>query len=221
LLVIGLVAVGGLWLYNPAFFAGKDSPLAQGNPQGNRADIPAPAVAGIEHDNPGVAKLTLLNLPTPHEVLVRLGSPPLKTRPLPTGVRLELIATAPGHATQRLIVPPDAPWTVVGGRRVHSLEVNLEQAAVDVWPAAPAGVVGGIGPAGILQVTATPTGTELWLVVAIGDKTSNEVPLYCDGDAHLLVVNPNEPTQSRRLTVQQSLLKAAAQTGHGELSVYP
>jgi hypothetical protein len=155
-------------------------------------------------------------------VLVRLGGTPLQTPPLPTGVRLELVATAPAHRPKRMIVPVAGDWRPdPSGRPTLSVDVELEPGLLTSWPGAPAGRAGGVGPAGVIDVAATPPGTEIWLVATVGEGTRATIEVDCDALLHLLVVNPSVPAQQRRLTVKPSLLQAAAKTGGHELSVFP
>lgn len=196
ILACAAAAVGGLALVRPDL-------LRRG-----AAAAPAPVCS---------ADVTLKNLPQNHEVLWRLGVSPTTTRPLPRGVRLELVATAPEHAPQRLVIERDADWPV----GVLSLGATLEGSSVASWPAAAAGEVGGTGPAGRVSFTATPASTELWLVVAAGASARELVSLPCDETAHLLVVDPEAPAAPKRLDLEPELLRAAARTGDAEVAVEP
>jgi hypothetical protein len=164
-----------------------------------------------------LAELELRDLPSPHEILLGLGRAPLATPPVPRGVRLELVALAPEHQPRRLIVAPDAPWKL-GEDGIHKLElvVELEAGKAPEWPHAPAGEVGGTGPAGIVEFRATPSDAELWLVAAAG-----AIRVPCDEAARVLIVNPLKPEQQRRLSVEPALLRTAADTGKASLSVGP
>jgi hypothetical protein len=195
LLVLGLVGVGAVWLHYPAFFAGKESPLAQ-------APEPVPTTAVVAAPSRSCwSEVEVRDLPSPHEVLLRLGATPIRDRSMPTGRRLELVVTAAGHRAQRLVVPADREWDGKDGRLALHLETTLAPTEQPAWPAASPGTVGGVGPAGALSVTAEPATSEVWLVIAAGsgDRTTTAVP--CDREAALLVVNPADPGDARRLTV--------------------
>ncbi len=177
----------------------------------------APPAAG-----PCYAELTLKDLPSPHEVLLRLGEAPFTSQPLPTGVTLELIGLAPGHQPKRVIVPKDAAWTEgEGGTRALALHLALEGGETNSWPAAPPGEVGGIGPQGTLDITAQPAGAEVWLVAGAGEGDRAKVSVPCASTAHLLVLNPRDPGKRRRLSVEPNMLDAARHAGGAELSVTP
>jgi uncharacterized protein YjbI with pentapeptide repeats len=203
LLFVGAASLSAVMVSRPDLVSGA----------GRQRSTPAPAAAADKC----VAELTLKGLPQPHEVLVRLGTAPLTTRQLPTGVRLELVALAPDHLPRRIVVAPDATWTK-GGVRALDLEAKLEPGVLTDWPSAPPGEVGGSGPAGVIHFSATPVSTELWLVTGAGDASDAKVSLPCDQTAHILVVDIDQPSQRKRLTVEPDLLAAAARTGEGELS---
>jgi len=208
LLVVGLVAVGAIWLERPELFAGRGSPLA------DEPVAPAPAAApAAEASGACMTTLRLEGLPSPHEILLRLGIAPMHTPPLPTGVRLELVATAPECAPQRLVVPSDQPWQDVGGTRLHHVSFELAKGPMVAWPEAPLGTVGGVGPAGVIEVTTRPAGAEVWLVVGAGEQPSVEVQVPCDRPAHLVVVQPSQPSLQRRVALQPALLRTAAHGG--------
>ena len=165
------------------------------------------------------AELTLKNLPETHEVLLRLGTAPFTTSVLPRGVRLEVVATAPDHEPRRLVIEPDADWQGDGaGLRLHT---ELTSGGLRTWPAAPPGEVGGVGPAGQLNVTSSPAGAELWLVLAAGEGRRARVALPCQSTAHLLVVDPAAAAHAKRVDLEPELLKAAAESGDGEVLVQP
>ena len=218
LLVLGVLGVVAVWLTHPEFFAGRASPLSRSPAAGS----PEAAAAASPKAGGCVTTLILRDLPSPHEVLVRLGSAPLETRPLPVGVRLELVATAPGHKPKRVVVPADATWSEsVAGQRSMKLQISLEPGATTEWPDAPLGEVGGVGPAGQLDIEAVPPGTELWLVANAGVGAEQSLTVSCDDAPHLMVVNPLRPTEAQRITLAPSRLRAAAESGGLVLSVVP
>jgi hypothetical protein len=210
-LIAGLGAASlmaaAVWSQNPAEIASKVAQVTD-----------SPAVAGASRAQCN-ATLRLTGLPAPHEVLVSLGSTPLRSRPVPTGVRLELIATAPGHRPERLVVAPAAEWREVDGRRQLELDVALEPGLTARWPEAPAGEVGGVGPAGRLVFPQTRPAADVWLVVGAGNGHESDVTVPCAPAARLLVVNPRDPQQQRRLKVTEELLGEAAGSDVLEIAV--
>jgi hypothetical protein len=161
-------------------------------------------------------ELRLHGLPPTHEVLLSLGRAPLVTRPLPTGVRLELVALAPDGAVERLVVPADAAWAAApDGTRMLTLEAAPRPAAS--WPAAPEGAVGGVGPAGRVQIQTSALGAEMWLVVGAGRGESAALSLPCDEPARLLVVDPTRPADRRHTSLDPGLLRAAASQGGADV----
>jgi hypothetical protein len=183
----------------------------------SQAQLPGAASSGTCY-----ADLTLKDLPSPHEVLLGLGQAPMTTRPLPVGVRLELLSLAPGYQPERVIVPSHAEWVVApDGSRSMSLSLTLQPGETNTWPAAPAGDVGGIGPSGVIAVNAKPAGAELWLVVGAGEGDRRSITVPCGEPASLMVINPLDPAQRRRVTVAPNQLEAALAQGGAELSVKP
>jgi hypothetical protein len=203
-LLLSAAALGYFVLRNPGLVS-------------SHASAPAPAELSACY-----ADLALKDLPAPHEVLVRLGEGSFTTRSLPTGVRLELLAMAPGHRPKRVLVPADAEWIEgADGSRSLALAITLEAGDESSWPAAPAGDVGGMGPRGTIDVTVTPSNAEVWLVAGAGNDARGGIAVPCESAANLLVVNPREPAQQRRLSVGPELLAAAVRAGGAELSVKP
>ena len=218
LLLAGVLTVGFIWVRHPEVFRGRND--------GGGITGPLEGLVGRSKTKPAtdphcVAKLKLRDLPAPHEILVRLGNAPLLTRALPSGVRLELVATAPGHRPARLIVPAKATWDQSDDAKLLELKATLKPGMNARWPAAPEGELGGVGPEGRIRFSANASGTELWLVTGAGDAKLGSVVVPCRETAHILVVNTDNPTQRRRLTVEPGLLVAASRTGLGELSVFP
>ncbi|RLB63012.1 MAG: hypothetical protein DRI90_07805, partial [Deltaproteobacteria bacterium] len=133
LLLVGLVAVGFIYLWHPSFFQGR-SAAAGGDTTALHVNDATKRCS---------ATLTLRDLPSPHEVLLWLGRSPVVTRPLPTGVRLELLALAPDHQPERLVVPAGTEWKDQDGTPTLSLTVALQPGPTLTWPEAPDGEVGG------------------------------------------------------------------------------
>ena len=165
-----------------------------------------------------VAELRLHDLPEHHEILLGLGEAPLTTRPVPTGVRLELVATAAAFEPERVVIPVDANWVEVEpGRRQLAVSMTLEPGVSDHWPPAAAGKVGGMGPAGRIHVATNPN-AEIWLVAAAGRGADATIHVACGADANLLIVDPDQPRRQRRLSVASALLDTAARSGGADLS---
>jgi hypothetical protein len=205
LLAAGLSAVAFMYARSASVFA-----------ESNRA-----AASGADDQQPCVAELELRDLPSPHEVLIALGRAPLEAGPLPSGVPLELVVTAPDHRPERVMIAPEADWQLAEGRRVLELQSTLAEGGAPFWPPAAAGEIGGVGPAGTIRFSATPKDAELWLVAGAGDDATTTVRVPCRSEARLLVVNPARPEQQRRISVEPALLRAAAESGPASLSVRP
>jgi hypothetical protein len=182
------------------------------------ADVASPTATKVTGCH---ADLALRDLPSPHEILLKLGTAPFESRAIPTNVRLELVATAPGHQAERIVIPPDADWKLVDGRRIMPLRLALGRGDDTRWPSAPAARVGGTGPKGYLSVTSQVPGAELWLVAGAGSGTRNAVVLRCDREAELLVINPARPSMRKRVRIEPPLLRAAAETKAGAIPVMP
>jgi hypothetical protein len=212
--VAGLASVGVLWVKKPELFLGRGSPLVGGASEPTlRAD------AGPQASR-CVGTVRLRDLPASYEVLLRLGTTPFDTGPMPVGVRLELVATAPGHRAARLIVPADATWSTDSlGRRSLGLEAKLEPSPSTGWPEAPAGSIGGVGPAGRLHLKGTPAGTEIWLVLDAGTSFGQPLAVGCDTPQVLMVVDPTRPGDARRLPLDPAELGASTSQAPLELSV--
>jgi hypothetical protein len=179
---------------------------------GMRSVVPAPAF-GPSMAGPCEALVRLRGLPSPHEILLHLGTTPLRAGPLPAQVHLEFVVTSPGHRASRLVVPADAAWVEVGPSRTLPLATTLAPAPPHDWPVAPEAQVGGVGPAGFIELSSAPAGADAWLVVGAGEERVREIPIGCADEARLLVVAPREPTWRRPLLIEGSLLRAAASTG--------
>lgn len=213
-LAIGTAVVSVFVILASLLFLGDDeAPPAQ-----TSSATPLPAAAHVTGCH---ANLALRDLPSPHEILLKLGDAPFESRAIPTGVRLELVATAPGHQAERIVVPPDAEWQPVDGKRIMPLRLSLRQGDEQRWPSAPAARVGGTGPKGFLSVSSRAPNTELWLVAGAGHSSRNAVTVRCDDAAELLIVNPRHPDKRKRLRVEPPLLRAAAETKAGAIPVMP
>ncbi len=213
-LAVGTTVAGFIAIIASLLFLGDDeAPPAQTSSATPRA--------ATTHVTGCHANLALRDLPSPHEILLKLGDAPFESRAIPTGVRIELVATAPGHQTERIVVPPDADWQPVDGKWIMPLRLSLRQGDEQWWPSAPAARVGGTGPKGFLSVSARAPNTELWLVAGAGQGSRNAVTVRCEDTAELLVVNPTHPYQRKRLRVEPPLLRAAAVTNAGAIPVMP
>ena len=131
------------------------------------------------------------------------------------------MATLPPLGAKRIALSRDTNWTKTPKGPLLTLDVELAAASKEArWPAYKAGTIGGSGPAGRVRFTG-PTGADLWLVVAYGQKSIADVSVPCRGGADVLIVNPDAPAQRRRLRVEQELLQAASTTDGVELSAQP
>jgi hypothetical protein len=206
LLALGVASVGTLWVKKPELFVGRDSPLARAPWVGEQQNVPPAAPAER------AATVTLRDLPSAHEVLLRMGVAPMQTPRVPSATRLEFVATAPGHRAERIVVPIEATWsTDTGGQRHLALRTELEPGPTTEWPLAPMGTSGGAGPAGRIEFAATPPGTEIWLVLHAGSEPVVEVPVAVGDGAHLMVVDLRRPETPCRLTLGAAELRAAAE----------
>jgi hypothetical protein len=202
-----VAAIGIAWKQRPGLF--------QGIPQG------ASTEGSVANINQCKAVLRLRDLPSPHEVLLKLGTAPFESRALPSGVRLELIATKPPLGAKRIVLSPKTIWTKTETGRFLALDVELSPASNErIWPAYEAATVGGSGPPGRVRFE-SPVGANLWLVAAYGLGRTADVGVPCKGGADILIVNPDAPQQRRRLRIEQELLQAASTTDGVELSAQP
>lgn len=201
LLLVGLMAIGAIWWRYPAFFVGSESPIAGGPAHPAKATPGSATTAATAPLGSCWSELQLTDLPSPHEVLLGLGKAPVTAAGLPSGTRLELVTTAAGHQPRRTVVPAERRWLASPSGPLLDLAIELEPTSDPVWPDAPAGTTGGEGPAGTLQVSATPAQAEVWLVLAAGTGPRVVTAIPCDGPVELLVVNPADFGDQRRLSM--------------------
>jgi hypothetical protein len=169
------------------------------------------------------------DVPAGAEVLVRSGVAPIDVERVPSGARLEFVATSDGYAPRRAVVPQGATWESIGGKPRFELAIQLEKSrakggALDAWPATEAGTtVGGNGQPGSVHVVTTPRGGEVWMVAGAGPETTLGA-LPCGTGLELLVAGSaqGQPFR-RRLRVDGSQLTAegSASTVTARVSAAP
>ncbi|HEY1957481.1 MAG TPA: hypothetical protein VGH28_17805 [Polyangiaceae bacterium] len=200
-----------LWLVKPGFLTGRTPEkiaAEKAAAEAERARIAAQAAQPACH-----ASLVVTGAPKDAEILIREGQAPVDVEHMPSGTRLEFVATAEGYAPKRAIVPEGAPWDKANGKPKFDLPVQLDKSrvragAVDRWPAAEAGSeVGGKGDPGTVHVISSPKGAEVWLVAGIGQENASdpvaiEDIVSCDTDVDVLVAGPT--TYRKRLHVPAS-----------------
>ncbi|HEY3595585.1 MAG TPA: hypothetical protein VGL13_16975, partial [Polyangiaceae bacterium] len=175
------------------------------------------------------ATLMVTDVPQGAEVLVRSGVAPVDVERVPSGARLEFVATNDGYSPRRAVVPQGATWESVGGKPRYELAIQLEKSrakngGLDAWPAAEAGTtVGGNGQPGTVHVVASPRGAEVWMVAGAGPETTLGA-LPCGAGLELLVAGSaqGQPFR-RRLHVEGSELtpEGSANTATGHISAAP
>jgi hypothetical protein len=142
------------------------------------------------------ATLTVTDVPTHAEVLLRMGQSPVDVPRMPVGARLEFVATADGYAPKRAVVLAGASWDKGADDKPRiDAPVQLEKSKakpgqVDPWPPAePGSAAGGDGPPGTVHVISNIKGAEVWLLAGLGpDATISE--LDCDAPVEVLVAGP-------------------------------
>ncbi len=151
------------------------------------------------------ATLTVTDVPTHAEVLLRMGQSPVDVPRMPVGARLEFVATADGYAPKRAVVLAGASWEKGADDKPRiDAPVQLEKSKakpgqVDPWPPAePGSAAGGDGPPGTVHVISNIKGAEVWLLAGLGpDATISQ--LDCDGSIDVLVAGPT--TFRKRLRI--------------------
>jgi hypothetical protein len=148
----------------------------------------------------------ITDIPASAEVLLRVGQAPVDVPRMPVGARLEFIATAEGYAPRRGVVPANTPWEPgPDGKPRYVLPIQLDKStakpgALDPWPAGEPGTeVGGRGSPGMVQVQASPKGSEVWLLAGVGPEARIE-QLPCDADIEVLLAGP--PGLRKRIAVR-------------------
>jgi hypothetical protein len=212
-LVALLATAGAIWWKAPYVFTGRRKPVA-----------PAPVATSAAAPTATVPKcrvtLSLTDAPAGAEILLRVGQAPVNVERMPVRTRLELVATAEGHAPRRAVVRSDATWeTGPDGKPRIDVPVQLDPSkarpgAVDPWPAAEAGSeVGGVGPPGTVHVISNVPGAEVWLLAGLGPEARIE-QLRCDGDIDVLVAG-QPPNARKRLRVSEKDVQAAKADAQG------
>ncbi|MBP9112225.1 MAG: hypothetical protein KBF88_05415 [Polyangiaceae bacterium] len=136
------------------------------------------------------ATVQLKDAPQGAEILIRKGQAPIDIPLLPSGVRLEFVATAEGFAPKRTVLTKDA-WELVDGKMRAEVAVQLEKTRaktgmVDPWPPGEPGTEsGGKGSPGTAHIVSQPRGAEIWLLAGIGPEATMS-DLAC-ADAEFLI----------------------------------
>ncbi|MFO0739323.1 MAG: hypothetical protein U0270_25730 [Labilithrix sp.] len=225
MLVLALVALAattiGIYKYAPHVFVGH-KPLPP----------PAPSALATPARAPQ-CKLTLqiTDAPPRSEILLRVGSAPVDVDHMPVGARLELVATAEGHAPRRAVIAAESVWDKgPDGKPRIEVPIQLDPSkskpgTVDPWPAAePNSQVGGSGAPGTVHVVSNVRGAEIWLLAGLGPDAKMEQK--CDGDVDVLIAgppeNPKDPKAQpvrKRLHVGDKEIAAAAPDSQGNKTV--
>jgi hypothetical protein len=189
----------------------------------------AASAAARASAGPCRASVLVTDVPQGAEVLVRSGIAPIDVERIPSGARLEFVATSDGYSPRRAVIPQGAAWDQINGKPRFELGIQLERSrakagVLDPWPAGePGSTVGGNGPPGTVHVVTTPRGAEVWMVAGAGPDTTIEA-LPCAVGLELLVAGSaqGQPFR-RRLRVDASALtpEASANTIAGRISASP
>ncbi len=227
LVLLALLALGGgataLWMLKPGFLSGRTAEKVAAEKAASEADR-ARAVA----ENQAVtckATLTVLDVPTHAEVLLRVGQAPADVERMPVGTRLEFVAMADGFAPKRAVVPSGATWDRgADGKPRFEVGVQLDPvktrgSAADLWPAAePGSEVGGKGSPGTVHIVTTPRGAEVWLLAGVGPEAKIE-QLRCQDTVDVLVAGPTTFRKRLRVTPSDFTLGADAPNRAATISV--
>jgi hypothetical protein len=147
--------------------------------------------------------LVVADVPPNAEVLVRSGVAPIDVDRVPSGARLEFVATSDGYAPRRAVVPQGAAWETAAGKRRYELAIQLEKSRakagmLDPWPAAePGSTVGGEGSPGTVHVVTSPRGAEVWMLAG-GSPEATIESLPCGAGLELLVAGAQQGQPFRR-----------------------
>ena len=213
-LVMGGVAV---WMLKPGFLAGRMPDKVEKE----RQAAAAASLQALATQQQGRCRATLSvsDVPTNAEVLMRVGQAPIDIERMPVGARLEFVATAEGFAPRRSIIPAGAAWDQgPDGKPRFELAVQLDPTrvkagAVDLWPAGePGSVVGGKGSPGTVHVVSTPRGAEMWLLVGAGPEATID-PVKCEQDAEILVAGPTTFRKRLKIGAQEIAKAPTGQAG--------
>jgi hypothetical protein len=210
LVLLALFALGAgamaLWLLKPGFLSGRTPEKVAAD---RRASEAASARARAENEALACrATLTVTDLPSQAEVLLRMGHAPVDIAHMPVGARLEFVALADGYAPKRAVVPAGATWDRgADGKPRFEVAVQLDaiksrEAVADLWPSAePGSEVGGNGAPGTVHIVSTPRGVDVWLLAGAGPEAKIE-QLRCDDTIDVLVAGPT--TYRKRLRIAPS-----------------
>ena len=195
-----VVAVVGLAVYLllPRTKSSGDG-VADGGSGASQTPTTSSAFAAPIDPPPCRTSLTVTDAPEDSEILMRVGQSPADIDRMPVGVRLELVATAEGYDSSRAVVPAGAAWSKgANGRPRFELPIELERTKAKPghetpWPAGePGSEIGGrgTGAPGVLHVTTSPRGAELWLLAGLGPSATVDDLAACDSDVDILVAGP-------------------------------
>lgn len=207
-----IVVIGGtaaVWKFAPQIFTGKKRPVFP--VATSAAPTPAPPKCKVA--------LVLTDVPANAEILLRMGQAPVDVERMPVGTRLELVATAEGHAPRRAVIKAESPWDKgPDGKPRIEVPIQLDPSkakpgAVDPWPAAePGSQVGGSGAPGTVHVVSNVRGAEVWLLAGLGPEARID-QLRCDADIDVLLAGP--PALRRRLHVSDKDIEAVTADANG------
>ncbi len=213
-LIVALVVLLGagaaiLWLLKPGFLTGRTPERVEAERAAAEADRARAAAAAAQSAKACKATLTVADVPSQAEVLLRVGQAPVDVEHMPVGTRLEFVATAEGYAPKRTVIPAKAAWDPgPDGKPRFEAAVQLDPwkakrgESEAAWPPAEPGTdVGGQGAPGTVHVVSTPRGAEVWLLAGMGPEAVIE-QLPCKGDVDVLVAGPG--VKQRRLRVKEA-----------------
>jgi hypothetical protein len=136
------------------------------------------------------------------EVFAKSGAAPLEVPRVPTGTKVEMLATMGGFPPVRAVVPASAAWTVASGVPRYEIVINLHRGAVDAGaapkadagqPAAPVAP----GMPGAVRVVTVPPGAEIWVPVGRGPDVKVD-GLGCAAPVDLLLVGTTDAGRPHR-----------------------
>jgi hypothetical protein len=214
MLIFALIVLGGgtaaIWKFAPQVFTGRKRAVPTAATSPSAATPPAPKCK---------VALVLTEVPSNAEILLRMGQAPVDVERMPVGTRLELGATAEGHAPRRAVIKADSTWDKgPDGKLRIEVPIQLDPSkakpgAVDPWPTAePGSQVGGSGAPGTVHVVSNVRGAEVWLLAGLGPEARID-QLRCDADIDVLLADPK--TLRKRLKVSEKDIAQTAPDAQG------
>jgi hypothetical protein len=205
-LLVGMVAV---YLLFPKLIPGILQPVRERSNAAVTASVSPVAAPQCR------GRIVVRKAPADAEILLRAGAAPTEVQRLPIGTRIEFVATAEGYAPRRGVVLPTAVWTH-DAQPSFDLTIALpvsKKSSAEAWPPAEAGTqVGGRGEPGLVRVSSSPIGAEIWLLAGLGPEASYE-PLPCDRESEILIAGPT--TYRKRIRITPAELEKAPE-GQGQ-----